>query len=603
MPGIFGAVRCPPELFTSLERLFSAPWGEVASLRMVNGILGGHAFSSRTVLNTRLPTLAFVVDGEASIYARAESASSGQSDLFHVSSNLLTLNDTCKGNVAAVDLDTNVWHLAAEWTGVFPLYYTRRAGGFLFCSRLRPLAQIIKAEPDFIAITEFLNRGYILTERSFFRGIRRLLPGQSIAYSADRDHLKLFETSTAWVSQACDHLPGHAPYPEMAWRALSEAVKSCIDRDRSHALMMSAGWDSRTLLAALSDHVGRNNLLGYSHGDTNSRELRVTRSILQSVGIRSRQEPIDDTVFDLDLLSRGFERVENVTWPNWHRDGKLLGDLGRSCVSAGVYGEVLGGHYGPAILLQGTRKATSVAMDLVARSTNTRFRGPDEALDFLRFRHTHSWKPRVLTDEVWDALDEPLEAIDSDLEASIKRLEKRGVLEGDRLIEAFIAEHRGSQYICSQLLSCRAHLDITLPFADRNFLNLVSRIPQHFKVHNQLNREMLRRYAPHLLRFPTGAVPLQAGAPILLQESSRFCRYMLDRCKLNLNSFLKLNLSSSSYLNPLTETWLRSLAASLCSDVWDRKVIFRDVQRLAGLRRLPSYLLRVSTVDRLISNI
>src|SRR5690606_30502669 len=99
---------------------------------------------------------------------------------------------------------------------------------------------------------------------------------------------------------------------------------------------------------------------------------------------------------------------------------------------------------------------------------NKEFRRVDDAVGLLRSRLSASWKPRVLKDEVWNALDKPLETIEADLEASIKRLQKRGIREGDRLIEAFIAEHRASQFICSQILSCRAHLDIAVPFADRN---------------------------------------------------------------------------------------------------------------------------------------
>src|SRR5690606_37004276 len=163
-------------------------------------------------------------------------------------------------------------------------------------------------------------------------------------------------------------------------------------------------------------------------------------------------------------------------------------------------------------------------------------------------------------------------------------------------------EHRASQFICSQILSCRAHLDIAVPFADRNLLDVASRIPLHLKVHNRLNRNMLRRYAPGFLRFPTGAILVPASAPILLQEASRLCRYLVDRSKRTLNSFLKLNLYFTSYMNPLSETWLRSLAGSLSSDVWDHTAVSRDVQRRVGSRVLPSYLLRIFTIDRLISS-
>src|SRR5947199_8466796 len=81
-------------------------------------------------------------------------------------------------------------------------------------------------------------------------------------------------------------------------------------------------------------------------------------------------------------------------------------------------------------------------------------------------------------------------AINSDIEWSLRRLVARGVPLGERLVEAFIAEHRGV-HINAQALSCRAVLDIALPYTDRDVLSIASRIPLALKINNSLNRSVL----------------------------------------------------------------------------------------------------------------
>src|SRR5262249_10251889 len=139
-----------------------------------------------------------------------------------------------------------------------------------------------------------------------------------------------------------------------------------------HAVMMSGGWDSRTLFAAMLGELGPERLLAYTHGDLQSREVGLVADICRWAGVALRREPLGDVLYDLDALERGCGRTENVMFPHWHRAGTVLARAGVESVSAGVYGEVLGGHYGPAMVLGGRRKIAAVAAGLLGRSVGTR---------------------------------------------------------------------------------------------------------------------------------------------------------------------------------------------------------------------------------------
>ena len=77
----------------------------------------------------------------------------------------------CKGNLALFSEGGSRLHLVVEPTGSFPLYYARRSSGLLFSSHLRPLAKAIGADPDPAGLYQYVVRGYIVGERTEFKGV------------------------------------------------------------------------------------------------------------------------------------------------------------------------------------------------------------------------------------------------------------------------------------------------------------------------------------------------------------------------------------------------------------------------------------------------
>ena len=135
-----------------------------------------------------------------------------------------------------VDPEKGLWHLAVEWSGSFPLYYAHTSNGLLFCNRLNPLARVLGASPDVIAVREFLKELYMMAARSFFQGINRLMPGQSLTYDQNLNQIHLRETSELWVGIEDGTLvkPKHAA--SASWDLLMDAVRHCLDKKRATCL-------------------------------------------------------------------------------------------------------------------------------------------------------------------------------------------------------------------------------------------------------------------------------------------------------------------------------------------------------------------------------
>jgi hypothetical protein len=319
-------------------------------------------------------------------------------------------------------------------------------------------------------------------------------------------------------------------------------------------------------------------------------------------GARYHEESIVNG-YDLDYLRDGFDRIENVQFPEWQRAGQVLSKRGIKCVSAGVYGEVLGGHYGTTMVLRGGRKMVALLKEMWGRSEDL------EVDPAAFFKLSEERLPWYLNGDAWP--ETVVDEINRDVDSAFERLRERGVSTNGQLLEAFITEFRGTQYINGQLLACRAFTDVVLPYADREAMLIASQIPIKAKVHNMVNREILRRHDPRFLRTATGATLVPAGYPIVLQETTRAMRRGYEHLR------WRLHFATRGRTEPPRFGWwnleflrngefLGALASDLRSDLWDNAAIQKHVadtkrwEPETRTRIKPHMLLRVYTVDLML---
>lgn len=522
MPGMFGGLCPRSEVLERLCDAFTTALTTSRVLRFDGGIIGAHAhgdvIAAGWLASTSRPT-ALAIDGDAALYSAFPRTISGETSS---RAGVVALQAAGIGNVVTVGDGGRTLDLYTEPSGSFPVYYATVSDGLLFSSLLAPLMTVVTSQLDHVGIIEFLRAGYTLNGRTVFEGVKRLQPGQVLRFEMGR-RPTLEESSSTWVS-----LDPETSTPESAAAATWTALSGAVARDRaacsSMTLMMSAGWDSRTLLAV--ERSEGSSIRAYSHGDIRSRELRLTGQICRLADISHELHPIDDRILDLAFLQRAFRTTESLVFPHWHFAGDQLARDGVSRVSAGVFGEVVGGHYGLTMATSGLSKMGALLA--------SRWRSPLERMtleesygairDILSVDSVGAtW---YLNKDFRDQLmaESTVDAINADLEADLRRLRGRGVVNPDQLLEAFIAEHRGSQYINAQLLSIRGHCNVSLPFADQRVLNVSTSIPARVKLHNRVNQEILKLHWAQGLRYPTAATLISARAPILAQEASRAAR-------------------------------------------------------------------------------
>jgi hypothetical protein len=610
MPGLFGAFNCDKSYYEALKARFSSLFGSCECKEFHSGILGGHAFCDSALLRGG-DGCYFAVDGERSIYRYASRTADGDATaLFKIENGKLETTALCKGNVAVFDEASHTLFLATEWLGIFPLYYTRVGDGIMFCSHCRPLAAITAASRDDIGVVEYLLFGYPIRQRTAFQGIHRLLGGQVLRYSVKDKLFSIEETSRYWSGTLDTRSPeldiGHI------WQAFVTACSRCVDGDETHGVMLSAGWDSRLVLAGLLKILPPSQIRSLTYGDPKSREIRLAGRIAQSAGVKSSVMPLEGHLSDLGEIRSIFRLCETAMYPYWHRGAQRVTSEGVSCVSSGVLGEILGRGYGASAFDSALGRVKHLASDFLLPTRQRWLSSLEQFRDVISpVRAAFANKPWYIKKDFWRSLRSLDETVAEDLDAELKRYWQRGVLTADQLREVFMVEHRGAQLICKQILSCRAMMDIAIPTADRDFVMLASQIPMEAKAYSRLIRQLLRAFSPKVVKFPTAAVLVPANFPVAIQESSRLVRWALDRIGSD------VHFKSRGRVRPLRMEWrnfsaLRNgraftrLLDDTGLDVLDKRATRGCIAEMASFKRktvpehLAHQLLRVYTMDLML---
>lgn len=580
MPGIFGTAGRDSGAFDSLVRDFRDAWGPIETVRRGQIRLGGHAFGDRSAVAARPDAPSLAVDGEFSLYVALEKLGrrpSGEgNEGFELSTDSV-------GNIASVSKDDHALHIATDPSGMFPLYFAHRPNCLLFSSHLRPLSRAVgNVTLDPIGTTVYLHGAYFVGDHTFFQEIRRLLPGQGLVYGVDADALFVHERSRAWAT-AGEGRSQHRPLADVAdeaWKLLGSATRDGLEGSFRPAIFLSAGWDSRTL-AALIRHDGiDSDPVGLTHGDLESREVRLAGRIRGIADLPGQSRALEPEDFRLEFLRSVFTRAESAQFPYWARSAETAKSLGADVVTAGIFGEVLGGHYGLLPHQNGMARAASLlglALPLAGFRDHV---SPSREQIVGSFKKMLTERSSYLNRAFWSSGSSIDRSIGKAVEREFQRLSDRGVQSPTRLVEAFTTEHRGAQYIGAQLRTSRCVTEVSAPFGRTAALEFAAGLPFGAKVHNRLNQLILRRHAHEFLEPPLAATLVSASAPLLLQETSRVIRKMRQFADWRLHRL------SGRRISPPRFGWinfeflrdaphLERIAGQLTHDIWDQNEIGR----------------------------
>jgi asparagine synthase (glutamine-hydrolysing) len=209
--------------------------------------------------------------------------------------------------------------LARDRLGIKPLYYARQEHELLFASEIKAILAAGSIRPSLNAaiLPEFLATRFISGEETFFRGVRKLLPGRTLTwYPAGGLRERRY-----WRVPGVGAQNGSRPaLKELAGEVrarLQTAVRSHLMSDVPLGLFLSGGMDSSGL-AALMAPMLREPIRTFAVGfdDPEANELDYARLVARSVGAEHREVVVTPGAYFRALPQLIWHEDEPIAFPS-----------------------------------------------------------------------------------------------------------------------------------------------------------------------------------------------------------------------------------------------------------------------------------------------
>jgi asparagine synthase (glutamine-hydrolysing) len=205
--------------------------------------------------------------------------------------------------------------LARDRLGIKPLYYAISDSQLLFGSEIKAILAegSIKAAFNRAVLPEFLASRYVTGSDTFFNGVRKLLPGHTLSWTANTG----FRKRRYWNLSAAPSGPelSRADYVDLVRNSLKDAVQSHMISDVPCGLFLSGGIDS-SILAALMTKVSPDPVHSFSVGfsEASANELGYAKLAAQHAGTHHHEVILTPEKFFSALPHMVWHEDEPVAW-------------------------------------------------------------------------------------------------------------------------------------------------------------------------------------------------------------------------------------------------------------------------------------------------
>tara|TARA_R110001583_G_scaffold191778_2_gene357523 strand:+ start:1110 stop:2816 length:1707 start_codon:yes stop_codon:yes gene_type:complete len=442
------------------------------------------------------------------------------------------------------------------------IYYCRDQNDNLEISNRLDNLSLEGNAPNWPAIQQYLNSGYTIGSSTFFHNVEQTLPNETLTASSESAFRIRRTTSEAGKTRSMETYT----VDELV-DALSERISTVLREHTPSVLMMSAGWDSRTLLMTGPE----NYRTAYTHGDLSSREISISRGLTGSLRMDHVFSDIKNLDISSDLLDLMLEELGFCVFPVWYIAGQRAQNTYSAPLSSGVLGEFLGGHYG--LLSMGSRFQKLLAS---ASLLNGRLIADEQFSKALELFTTPAPDHWFLSPEGRNILADSAKSTKRIIGGKLdSAFEKTG--DWQSAIEVFNMEHRARQYILKQAQAASSTSGYIAPFADDELAEIVQLIPFDSRVHNKLNRKLLKSNNPGLLDYSLAATLIPAKYPIFFQELSRGARIVFEQCR-KLAGTNQPRLGWFNYEHLYQLNVLNEITDSLSLTIWDKKRMHKTLE-------------------------
>jgi len=418
------------------------------------------------------------LDGEfcnrRELQAACETPAKSDTEILHVlfrqSRDLSFLADIDGYFCAAIyDTSTSKVHLITDRYGLRRLYWTVCGSLLVWSSELKAMLALPDFRPriDPQAVTEFLNVGYLLENRTWFQGVELLPSATVLTWDADKGTI---DRHRYWwwdqIKPFAGKIDEEQVVEELA-RLFIDAVERRSGQGERVGLTLSGGLDSRAILAAMPDRGYPVQVVTY--GQSGCDDIRIAAMAAQVKGAVHR-------VVELGPDNWLMPRIKGVWWTDGELDLMHMHGIEAREVIKDAFDINLNGFAGDLILggsyLQAKTKARDNSQSIAA------FMGCDPSL--------------------------------------IERFDEYSSL---RTLDFYFLQNRVRRFTYCGTRHFLTSIEQRKPFYDNRLINFVYSLPDELRAHGRIYRLMLLSTFPDYYRhIPWQKTGACIGTPRLVAK-------------------------------------------------------------------------------------
>ncbi|RMF06286.1 asparagine synthase (glutamine-hydrolyzing) [Candidatus Woesearchaeota archaeon] len=211
--------------------------------------------------------------------------------------------------------------LARDRLGIKPVYYYQDKGLLAFASEIKAILKYpgVKRELNNEALAEYLTFQNILTDRTFFKGIKKLMPGHYMIWKNGRA-----ETVQYWDAEYSRTETDFGKAVKKYLRILDDAVKRHMISDVPLGSYLSGGFDSGSVAftSAKNSRSRISTFTGAFDEGPKYTELPAARSVAEKIKAKRHEVIItkDDFIPTLPILMYHLDEptTGSGAFPQWH---------------------------------------------------------------------------------------------------------------------------------------------------------------------------------------------------------------------------------------------------------------------------------------------
>jgi len=409
---------------------------------------------------------------------------------------------------------------ARDRFGKKPFYYFWDGRLFAFASEIKALLEhpAISARLEESVLAEYLAFGYGSSDRTLFKGIRKLMPGHTL-------RLRLAEPDPAPEILRYWEIPLPGPEerrPERDWVAecrerLEEAVRTRLMSDVPLGMFLSGGVDS-SAIAALIKRLAPGPVETFSVGYSEEQfsELAYARQVAEAIGTDHHEVVVSMDDFFNMLPKLVWHEDEPVTWPSsvsLYFVSKLASGRVKVVLTGEGSDELFGGYARYRAYLMNERWAARYG--LLPEAIRDRVRGVIRCSRLLsadvrrKVEHTFFGREATLESLYLDNFYCGFPA--ADLERLLGRetapyssFRRYWAERGDSTLLQRMLYADQKTYLVELLMkqdqmSMAASIESRVPFLDHHFAEFAWRVPDDLKVRGSIGKYILKRAVEDLL--------------------------------------------------------------------------------------------------------